>query len=81
MIREVVGALAIAVQRGNAMAFLEGYDRALHEALAVHTANAGRSVKKNDADEEDTMGAATTESDEDDESGGEQGRDSDEAEV
>ena len=45
VIREVAGSLAMAVQRGNAMAYLEGYDRVQTAALAQSTAKAQRKAK------------------------------------
>jgi hypothetical protein len=59
VIRELVGSMAMAVQRGNAMTFLEGYDRAMHVALAKHAASAKqRAVAEQ---EEDDRGVDTTE--------------------
>ena len=52
--------VAMAVQRGNAMAFLEGYDRALHAALAKHAASAKQKAVVEQ--EEDDRGIETTES-------------------
>jgi hypothetical protein len=59
VIRELVGSMAVAVQRGNAMTFLEGYDCALHAALTKHAA----SVKQRAVveQEEDDRGVDTTE--------------------
>jgi hypothetical protein len=59
VIRELVGSMAMAVQRGNAMTFLEGYDRALHAALAKHAASAKQSAMVEQ--EEDDRGIDTTE--------------------
>ena len=58
VIRELVGSMAMAVQRGNAMAFLEGYDRALHAALAQHAASARQRAEEQ---EEDDRAIDTTE--------------------
>ena len=52
--------VAMAVQRGNAMTFLEGYDRALHAALAKHAASAKQKAMVEQ--EEDDRGIETTES-------------------
>ena len=52
--------VAMAVQRGNAMTFLEGYDRALHAALAKHAASAKQKAVVEQ--EEDDRGIETTES-------------------
>ena len=54
------GSVAMAVQRGNAMTFLEGYDRALHAALAKHAASAKQKAVVEQ--EEDDRGIETTES-------------------
>ena len=60
VIRELLGSVAMAVQRGNAMTFLEGYDRALHAALAKHAASAKQKAVVEQ--EEDDRGIETTES-------------------
>ena len=41
VIRELVGSVAIAVQRGGAMTYLEGYDKALH-AMRAHRRHAAK---------------------------------------
>ena len=57
----------MAVQRGNAMAFLEGYDRVQAAALA-ETEHAHRKAKdtKEDTGEEEAGGIAHTTEEEDD---------------
>ena len=60
VIRELLGSVAMAVQRGNAMTFLEGYDRALHAALAQHAASAKQKAVVEQ--EDDDRGIETTES-------------------
>jgi len=51
VIRELVGSVAIAVQRGGALTYLEGYDRSLH---AMHPSRGKRAAVArrgtNDAD-------------------------------
>jgi hypothetical protein len=59
VIRELLGSMAVAVQRGNAMTFLQGYDRALAAVLAKHAARAKqRAIVEQ---EEDDRGIDTTE--------------------
>ena len=48
IIREVVGSLAIAVQRGNAMSYLEGHERSLHVALTQHAASMRQSAEQDE---------------------------------
>jgi hypothetical protein len=68
VIRELVGSVAIAVQRGGALTYLEGYDRSLH---AVHPSRRKRAAaskkgaggQKKDEDED---GAEWAESEEED---------------
>ena len=60
VIRELLGSVAMAVQRGNAMTFLEAYDRALHAALAKHAASAKQKAVVEQ--EDDDRGIETTES-------------------
>ena len=43
VIRELVGSVAIAVQRGGALTYLEGYDRSLH---AMHPSHGKRAAAK-----------------------------------
>ena len=64
----------MAVQRGNAIAFLEGHDRALHAALAQHAASAKRTVGEKALEdgeeeqvEEEITGVETTEDEEESE--------------
>ncbi len=52
--------MAVAVQRGNAMTFLEGYDRALQVALAKAAAIAKRKAVAKE--KEDDRGIETTDS-------------------
>jgi hypothetical protein len=63
--------MAMAVQRGNAMTFLEGYDRALHAALARHAASAKqRAVAEQEEDDraiDTTEGESESEDENDDE--------------
>jgi hypothetical protein len=65
VVRELLGSMAMAVQLGNAMTFLEGYDRALHVALEKHAARAKqRAAVEQEENERDT---ATTEGESDSE--------------
>src|SRR6185437_9459083 len=57
VIRELVGSVAMAVQRGGAMTYLEGYDKALHAMYALQK----RAAKKKKLEEEGDEGG--TESD------------------
>ena len=41
IVRELVGSVAIAVQRGGAMAYLEGYDRTVHVGVGRKAAVSG----------------------------------------
>jgi hypothetical protein len=66
VIRELVGSVAIAVQRGGALTYLEGYDKslhAMHPSRRKHTAAA-----KREADEQDR--AEWMESEEEEEADG-----------
>ncbi len=60
VIRELLGSIAMAVQRGNAMTFLEGYDRTLHAALAKHAASAKQRAVE-EREEDNDRGIDTTE--------------------
>ena len=71
VIREVAGSLAMAVQRGNAMAVIEGYDRALHAAVAQSFANTKRRMKTEDIGPEETASSTQT-TDEQEDSGQEE---------
>ena len=51
IIRHVVGSVAIAVQRGTAMAYLEGYDRAL-SALGESSTEEDEEDEGHEEDEE-----------------------------
>ena len=65
------GSLAMAVQRGSAMAVIEGYDRALHVALAQSFANTKRRMKAEDIGPEETASSTQT-TDEQEDSGQEE---------
>ena len=55
VIRELVESVAIAVQRGGAMTYLEGYDRALHAMNALQKQAAKKKMEEeDDSDEEGT---------------------------
>ena len=60
IIREVAGSIAIAVQRGNAMTFLEGYDRAQAAALAQTAVSAKRKAREAEGGEVEIIGSAET---------------------
>ena len=78
VVREVAGSLAMAVQRGNAMAFLEGYERVQAAALAeVEHAHRNAKDTKEDEGEEEADGIAHTTEEEDD-SGKEEGSEQEE---
>ena len=79
IIREVAGSLAMAVQRGNDMAVIEGYDRALHTAVARSSANTKRRMKAKDAGPEEAVSSTQT-TDEQEDSGQEESEDSGEEE-
>jgi hypothetical protein len=69
VIRQIVGALAMAVQRGNAMTFLDGYDRALHAAIAQAAESTKRRPKAAEEEGEEEMkeeSIATTDEEEED---------------
>jgi hypothetical protein len=53
VIRELVGSVAIAVQRGGAMTYLEGYDRALHAMNALQKQAAKKEMEEEDESEEE----------------------------
>ena len=59
IIRHVVGSVAIAVQRGSAMAYLEGYDRALSVS--------GRPLASMDEDDSEEQGEDEKQKDDQDE--------------
>ena len=67
VVREVAGSLAMAVQRGNAMAFLEGYDRVQAAALAEaeHAHRHAKDTKEDEGEEEADESMHTTEEEDD----------------
>ena len=68
VVREVAGSLAMAVQRGNAMAFLEGYERVQAAALA-EAEHAHRKAKDTQEDtRQEEAGGITHTTEEDDDS-------------
>ena len=65
VIRELLGSVAIAVQRGGAMTYLEGYDRATHATRALRKQAAQK--ESGDDDDHDGDDEVETESTEDEE--------------
>ena len=70
---------AMAVQRGNAMTFLEGYDRALHMALAQHAASARQRVAAEEDEDDRDIATTEDESEGEEESSSEEQRDQEDA--
>ena len=67
VVREVAGSLAMAVQRGNAMAFLEGYERVQAAALAEaeHAHRKAKDTKEDEGEEKADESMHTTEEEDD----------------
>ena len=66
VVREVAGSLAMAVQRGNAKLVIEGYDRALHAALAQSSANTKRRMKAEGVGPEEVVSSTQTTNEQED---------------
>ena len=79
VIRELLGSIAMAVQRGNAMTFLEGYDRALQMALAQHAASARQRVAAEQKEDDRDIATTEDESEGEEESSSEEQRDQEDA--
>ena len=54
VIRELVGSVAMAVQRGGAMTYLEGYDKALHAMYALQKQAAKKKKMEEQSDSRET---------------------------